>query len=298
MTLRATIHLSAIIAAMFANPALAKPRYDGPPGESFVYKASDGRERRMEVYFPPDHDPATAKVPGMILFHGGGWQGGGLDQFRFACDYFARRGLVCATVEYRMLGREAATLPENESKKRVCITDAKSAIRWFKQQSGKFGIDPDRVITGGGSAGAHISALATMNPGLNDPADSKDVDTRVVAYVWFNPAFTAADAKDPEVDVLNHIKPGLPPAIVIFGDRDVWLPGWTAAHAKWKALSAGPVEFWIAKNQKHGFFNREPWRSVTLIEVDRFLGRHGLLTGEPTMEPPAGNESLALSGRD
>ena len=151
----------------------------------------------------------------MILFHGGGWVGGGLDQFRVACACFAGRGLVCATAEYQMLDKAAsAKLPTDESHKRVCIIDAKSAIRWFKQHAGELGIDPNRIITGGGSAGGHISALATLNPGLNDPADPKDIDTSVVAYLWFNPAFSADDDKDPEIDVLCHLKADLPPAML------------------------------------------------------------------------------------
>ena len=88
-----------------------------------------GKDRKLELFFPPGHDPAKAKVPGMILFHGGGWSGGTLAQFRAACAYFASRGLVCATAEYRMLGKSDAKLPAGESKKRVCVTDARSAIQ-------------------------------------------------------------------------------------------------------------------------------------------------------------------------
>eukprot|EP01031_Cornospumella_fuschlensis_P018686 gene18686-22884_t len=144
----------------------------------------------MEIYFPPNHDAAKAKVPGMILFHGGGWGGGTLAQFRVACAYFASRGLVCATAEYRMLSKaEAAKLPAGETRKRACVTDAKSAIRWFKTKAPELGIDPQRIITGGGSAGGHIAVLATTNPGLNDAADPTEIDTSVVAYVLFNPAF-------------------------------------------------------------------------------------------------------------
>lgn len=98
---------------------------------------------------------------------------------------------------------EAAKLPAGETRKRACITDAKSALRWFKQHAGEFGMDPARIITGGGSAGGHISALATLNPGLNDPADPVGFDTSVVAYLWFNPAFAPDDSKDAEVDVLR-----------------------------------------------------------------------------------------------
>ena len=72
-----------------------------PPGKAYVYKHSAGKPRQMEIYFPEDHDPAGKKVPGVILFHGGGWGSGSLLQFRAACQYFASRGLVCATAEYR-----------------------------------------------------------------------------------------------------------------------------------------------------------------------------------------------------
>jgi len=278
--------------ASFAADAPSKGKYDGPVGKPYTYKTSAGKGRQMEVFFPPDHDPAKAKVPGLILFHGGGWSGGTLDQFRFACAYFASRGLVCATAEYQMLGKDASKLPEGESKKRVCVTDAKSAIRWFKQHAGELGIDPDRVITGGGSAGGHISALATMNPGLNDPGDPKGINTDVVAYLWFNPAFSPGDDKDPEIDILRHQKAELPPAIVFFGDKDSWKKGWDAAQAKWETLGTKTIDLRIAPGQAHSFFNKEPWRTLTLIEADKFLVKHGLLTGEPTLTRPAGGEKL------
>lgn len=278
-----------------AKSAKGKPSAydDAPPGKPFVYKHSAGKPRQMEVYFPPNHDPAKAKVPGLILFHGGGWRGGTLAQFRVACAYFASRGLVCATAEYQMLtGNEGEQLPDAESRKRVCITDAKSAIRWFKQHSGELGIDPQRIITGGGSAGGHIAVLATINPGLNDPSDPKEVDTRVIAYLLFNPAFALDDSKDVEVDVQHFLKPDFPPTIVFFGTEDKWKEGWDIAHAKLKSLGSTNTDLQLAGGQSHSFFNRDPWRTVTLIAADRFLVKQGLLAGEPTLPPPATGEKL------
>lgn len=265
---------------------------DGPPGKPHVYKTSGGKERVMEIYFPPGHDPAKSKVPGMILFHGGGWSSGSLDQFRFACHYFASRGLVCATANYRMLGKDDAKLPKGESKKRVCVTDGKSAIRWFKHHADELGVDPNRIITGGGSAGGHVSALATMSPGLDDPADPKNIDTSVVAYLWFNPAFSGGEREDAEINPLKYLKADLPPAIVFFGDKDQWKAGWDVAHEKWKALGVETIDLRIAPGQMHSFFNKEPWRTVTIIAADEFLVKHGLLTGEPTLKMPASGEKL------
>jgi acetyl esterase len=266
---------------------------DAPTGKPYIYKTSAGKERQMEIYFPPNHDAAKSQVPGLILFHGGSWSGGSLSQFRIACAYFASRGLVCATSEYQMLSKpDAAKLPAGETRKRVCVTDAKSAIRWFKQHASELGVDPQRIITGGGSAGGHISALATMNPGLNDPADSKDIDTRVVAYLWFNPAFATDDDQDAEIDILKQMKAELPPAIAFFGDKDPWKKGWDVAHAKWKSLGTKTIELNIAPGQSHSFFNKGPWQTVTLIAADKFLVKHGLLQGEPTKTMPATGEML------
>lgn len=267
-----------------------------PVGKSYIYKTSAGVERQMEIFFPPQHDPTKAKVPGLILFHGGGWTGGSLNQFRVACAYFASRGLVCATAEYQMLPKAAIKdLPPGQSHKRVCVTDAKSAIRWFKQNADQLGLDPARIITGGGSAGGHISALATLNPGLNDPTDAKDIDTRVVAYLWFNPAFSPDDAADPEIDILTHLKADLPPAIVFFGDQDTWKKGWDAAHQRWSQLGTQSIRLQLAIGQAHSFFNKDPWQTLTLLAADQFLVEQGLLQGPATLTPPASGETLQPS---
>ena len=263
---------------------------DRPAGKSYVYKHSAGQPRKMEIYFPPKHDPAKAKVPGMILFHGGAWLGGSLDEFRDACAYFASRGLVCATADYQMLKiskAEVSKLPAGETHKRVCVVDAKSAIRWFKQHGAEFGVDPARIITGGSSAGGHISALATMNPDLSDPADPKDIDTGVVAYLWINPAFHISDSKAPDIDLMHHLKADLPPTFVFFGERDRYKTHWDIAHAKWKSLGTTTIELQIAPGQDHGFTSHYPdWHIAALIAMDRFLVKHGLLSGEPTLKMP------------
>lgn len=285
--------LASLAALQAADRPTARRTNAMPPGKAYLYKHSAGQPREMEIYFPPNHDPTKAKVPGVILFHGGAWGGGSLDQFRTACHYFASRGLVAATANYRMLSKaDAAKLPAGETRKRVCITDAKSAIRWFKQHAAELGVDPQRIVTGGGSAGGHISVLATLNPGLNDPADPQNIDTSVVAYLLFNPAFSPDDVKDAEVDVLRYLKSGFAPAIVFFGTEDKGKIGWDAAHDKLKGLGNTTTDVQLAAGQAHGFFNKDPWQTVTLIAADRFLVQQGLLTGSPTLAPPTTGEKL------
>ena len=262
---------------------------NAPEGQVHVYKKEGDIAREMEIFFPKDHDPATEKVPGIIMFHGGGWGRGSRKQFSNLCHYFSTRGLVAATVTYKLTS-EAGAKKKQGSPKRVCITDAKSAIRWYKQNAEKLGIDPEKIITGGGSAGGHISLLATTNPGLNDPGDSEEYDTSVVAYLLFNPALSKADSKDSEVDFLKHLKKDIPPSIVFFGTKDKWFKeGWKAASAKMSSLKVtDSFDLRIAEGQPHGFFNKQPWADLTLIEADKFLKSLGYLEDEPTLKPKTG----------
>jgi acetyl esterase len=266
------------------------------PGQSFDYKTSGGQPRRLEVYFPPGHDPGKTKAPAIIFFHGGGWSGGNLTQFRAACQHFAQRGLVAVTAQYRMHPKGTPDLIDaGESRKRVCITDAKSAIRWLKAKAPELGIDPRKVIVGGGSAGGHLAVLATTQTGLDDPSDDTSIDTKAAAYVLFNPAFAPKDQADREVDALQHIGNDMAPAIVFFGDGDsAWLPGWDAVHTK-LAAGGARVEYWLAPGHGHGFFNQSSIQRTLLQKVDRFLSSLGLLPdGESATAAAAAGMNLVL----
>ena len=267
-----------------------------PEGKVYVYKQVDGVDREMEIYFPRGHDASKKTVPGIILFHGGGWGGGSRVAFSYQCNYFASRGMVAATVTYRLRTKEdRGALTEGQSTKRVCIPDVKSAIRWFKQHAKELGVDPNRIVAGGGSAGGHISLLGTTNPGLNDPNDPKGIDTSVAAYVLFNPALSKSDAADSDVDFLQHLKADFGPAIVFFGSEDKWLiNGWTPAAAKMKSLGITSVEMQIAEGQTHAFFNKQPWKDITLIAADQFLTKLGYLQCKPTLSMPKTSETLSV----
>lgn len=286
----------ACLSALLMASAVAEDRVAAPPGKVYPYKETGEVTRDLEVYFPDNHDPTANPVPGILFFHGGGWGGGSRTAFSYQCHYFASRGLVAATVTYRLAGKEAQSeLKEGESRKRLCVPDAKSAIRWFKQNAEKLGIDPERIIVGGGSAGGHIGLIATSNPGLNDSNDPDDIDTSVAALVLFNPALSLSDSSDPEIDFIQHLKPGAPPAIAFFGSRDKWLTGWNPTHQKWKSLEGSRVEVLMAEDQGHAFFNYQPWADLTLIAADRFLGTLGFLEGEPTLSAPESGETLVPS---
>jgi acetyl esterase/lipase len=223
----------------------------------------------------------------VLLFHGGSWRAGDLIQFRYACAYFAKRGLVAATANYYMHSdTEAKALPGDVSLKRVCVTDAASALRWFKQHADEFGMDSNRVVIGGGSAGGHIALLATLQRDLDDPADPKGIDTSVLGYLFFCSAFTT-DGKDNDksVDAFAQLKPGIAPSLFLFGEEDPWLSA-TEKLAPALRKNGARAKLLVADKVGHMFFMQPGWYDTALVECDRFLVSLRVLSGEPLVHKP------------
>jgi acetyl esterase/lipase len=280
-----------ILCAMGATLAHSVPNAKNKiaPGKEYVYKTTNGQKQKMEIYFPKDFDPTKEKVPGVLLFHGGGWRGGDLNQFRYACDYFAKRGLVAATANYYMNSEaEAKALPKDISRKRVCVTDAASALRWFKQHAAELGVDPNRIVIGGASAGGHIALLSTIQNDLDDPADPKGIDKSVKGYLFFCSAFTT-DGKDNDktVDAFANLKPGIAPSIFLFGESDPWLPATQKLVPALRQTGAS-AKLLVADKVGHMFFEQAGWYDYAMNECDRFLVSLGLLKGKPLAQKKPG----------
>jgi acetyl esterase/lipase len=282
--------LSTVFLLSSATFAQHEAKADAPlkPGKEYTYKTSNGQPQKLEVYFPEGHVTEKAKVPGVLLFHGGGWSGGDLTHFRFACNYFAKHGLVAVTANYYMHSEsEQKALGPGGKRKRVCVTDAVSALRWFKQHAKELGVDPQRIVVGGGSAGGHLAMLETLNRGLDDPSDPKGIDMSVLGYLLFNPAFTVKGRdRDDEVDVFAHLKAGIAPSLFMFGENDVWK---AASDELVPALRkhGAKATLLVADDEGHQFWRKPGWSDRCLYECDRFLVSLGVLAGEPLGAKPA-----------
>lgn len=128
-----------------------------------VYSQISGfRPLRLDLYLPPDHSTAH---PLVMYIHGGGWQNGHARQSGAFEDWpatlamIASRGYVVASVNYRLGGE--AVFP-------AAIQDVKTAIRWLRAHAGEYGIDKDKFLVWGASAGGHLAALAGTSCGASE----------------------------------------------------------------------------------------------------------------------------------
>ena len=258
--------------------------------DALVYKQVGDRKLKLFVEKPAGWRP-TDQRPAIVFFFGGGWVAGTPNQFLKQSQYFATRGVVGLRVEYR-------TLPKNDpGPPVVCCADAKSAMRYVRARAAELGINPSRIAAAGGSAGGHLAAFTGLVSGLDDPNDDRAVSCKPDALILFNPVFDNSPGnygsqrvggRYREFSPAQNITSNAPPALVFFGTEDSLVSPATA-----RAFQAGMERCGVRcathfyEGQKHGFFNHEPYLTLTLIESDKFLTSLGWLQGPPTLHATA-----------
>jgi len=258
-----------------------------------VYKKSPEGDLKLHFFLPPKNDLAIAvQRPCVVFFFGGGWKSGSYLQFVPQAKYLASRGLVTACADYRIFN-EHKTLPDK------AVEDAKSAIRWVRSHADEWGVDPTKIIAAGGSAGGHLAACTAFVAAYDVPGESS-ISSKPSALVLFNPAMNIATLHKERagtsttaisLEMAEAITPNsfvskdAPPAILFFGTADKLKAGADEYMQKARGLGV-QAEMWTAKDQPHGFFNREPWLQVTTRQMDIFLTSLGYLGGEPSLTMP------------
>ncbi len=262
-----------------------------------VYKEASGVSLRLYGFAPhrtTTKQCADSEVGAVVLFHGGGWTKGKPESVAPHARYLASRGLYTFTAEYRL---HSAT---NGVRVADSIADAADAARWVIGRADELGIDPERVVLGGGSAGGHLAASAALiaSPGADRRAPPPDV----FALVMFNPVLVLTPQEgrsirdrsgQPElfgpdlgrVSPFEHVGPGQPPAVAMYGADDPLLDSAQLFGDTYRQ-QGNRFELVTWEDQEHGFYhfgNTEFFVEVCRT-ADVFLASLGLIEGDPTVE--------------
>ncbi|QDT63811.1 alpha/beta hydrolase [Calycomorphotria hydatis] len=290
--IRFALFIAAVIVFLVLTTAIAQAKEREISGyERHTYKEVDGRKLSLYVTKPEDWKPSDQR-PAAVFYHGGGWVGGQPGQFAPHGIYLASRGMVVVLVEYRLVDRKSKELPDN------CVNDAKSGMRWVRSHASELGIDPNRIASGGGSAGGHLAAFVGCVDGGDDPADDTSVSAKSQAMLLFNPVCdngpgewgnSRVGDEYPRFSPAHNITSDDPPAIYFLGDKDKLIPVSTAERFQEKMQDAGVrCEVHIFKDGPHGFFNKGKGDGTAYYEtvelMDRFLASLGWIEGEPTLK--------------
>lgn len=129
----------------------------------------------MDLYYPNLGIDTSAKRPFIMLFHGGGFSSGDKNSgdIKDLCIHLARRGFVCASVNYR-LGYDFTEYGQYKARYRA-IQDGHAAMRYAVNNANAVRIDTNWIFVGGQSAGS-LLALGMVY------ADQSELDSISLLY--------------------------------------------------------------------------------------------------------------------
>ena len=145
--------------ALTYGPTVTKPPYFPPFDVLLPEPVIAGEDcLNLNIWTP---DPGKAGLPVMVWIHGGAFSNGTGAIPTYEGSRFARDGVVCVTINYRLgvdgflfLGDENANLG---------LLDQISALAWVQENIAAFGGDPNNVTVFGQSAGGmSITTLLSM----------------------------------------------------------------------------------------------------------------------------------------
>lgn len=223
-----------------------------------------------------------------LHFHSGGWTLGSADQDDPRLERLASElGFACLSVEYRLA-------PEHPYP--AGPDDCEAAALWVAREAkARFGVD--RLLIGGESAGAHLTAVTLLrlrdrhglapfdranltagsfDMGLTPSArrfgDRKLVlGTRDIRMFAANFLQNGENLQDPDISPLYADLAGMPPAIFTVGTRDPLLDDTLFMAARWVAAGA-EAELSVWPGSAHVFTSLpEPNAEPAYARVIKFL---------------------------
>lgn len=253
----------------------------GAHAQSPCSSLAPGADRpvRNLAYQPPTPDlprsvhlldlwPGAAPLPAplVVFVHGGTWMHGG----KYAgtpgqARAFRKAGYAYATVNYRLLRHG----PPQEAAR-----DIAEAVAFLRREAKGCGLDPDRIVLMGHSAGAHLAALVALDESYLEGAgvppeavravvllDAYGLDIALHVRQTGDPVYARVFGPDPEgwtaMSPVSHAAPGRrPPPVILHVDGDnSETPGQARTLEQALRAAGGEVEVFDAEGEGHNSLN-------------------------------------------
>ncbi len=285
----------------------------GPAMKEIVFRITGNEEVKI-YYVQPVYKKLLKSRTAVVWIHGGGWTGGITETFFPHARYFASRGAVGFCIHYRLVKADGSVTVGD------CLADCKSAIRYIREHAEELGIDPDKIIVAGDSAGGHLASCLGTVDGFDDQTDNLKISAVPNAMVLYNPLseFTtspfinriiggAALDKKPtaeslipnqeqlelarKLSPLYNVHKNQPPTLVLHGTDDtVILPEQSVQFTEAMKKAGNKCKLILLPNTKHAFVCVN-WKATeqevinAFLLMDNYLVKQGYLKGKPTLVP-------------
>lgn len=206
--------LSLVTAVALLGAAACGDRSDA---KGQVYSASG---QKLELCKPTGQPRKT----GLIFIHGGGFSTGDRAQMLGYCKLLAQGGFPSVTISYRLTSRGHA-YP-------AALNDVKSAIKWMRANAGSLGIDPNKIVLIGYSAGGSLA----LSAGLEDQRIAGIVSAAGISDFAIARAQTPFEQLRRDIDAylagtssagaspISRVNRGDPPVFLFHGTNDKLVP--------------------------------------------------------------------------
>jgi acetyl esterase/lipase len=121
-----------------------------------TFGTAGGRDLVLDIYRPPSEMSRRCAV---IQLHGGAFRVGSRAMMAPRAEALSALGYVCLPADYRLL---------HEAPWPAQLHDVKAAIRWTRANADQLGIEADRIVIQGNSAGGHLALMAAGTNGSPD----------------------------------------------------------------------------------------------------------------------------------
>lgn len=258
------------------------------PPQSFhprlvTYKKIGDAELALHIFAPTNS--ASKPRPAIVFFFGGGWSVGTPVQFYSECAHFAAHGFVAISADYRIAS-------VNHTTPFASVADGKSAIRWVRQHAAELGVDPQRIVAAGASAGGQVAAAAGIVPGLDEAGEDFSVSSKPDALLlWYAVVDNGPEGYGPpemkarfkEISPLHNLTSNAPPTLFLLGTKDQYVPVKTAELFKSRLEQCGVrCELKLFPGAGHPIYEwrkgASPLRDEALAAADEFLARLNFLS--------------------
>lgn len=172
-----------------------------PPEETHTFLDTGTETVQLRVAKPEGWSAEDTRPVVFYQLGGGWWKGGGIELDTFAY-HWRDQGCVVVMADYRKAEKDGQAPVPGRTIEELCIPDTKSAIRWVRERADELGIDPDKLIGMGISAGATNiwNAVLLDNDTYNNPGDDLSISPKPNLLVLINPVtdLTYGMAYDPK----------------------------------------------------------------------------------------------------
>lgn len=203
-----------------------------------------------DVYIPSE----PGVYPGVVVVHGGGWDGRDRSDMESISEKLAQHGYVVANMDYRLA--PASLYPAQ-------LDDVRAAVKWMRSNAARLKLDPQRVGGWGYSAGAHLVALAATFDGPAEsqlqavvagglPADFTHYPNSPIITKFIGATYAEKPKTWIEASPISHVSNNDPPMFLYHGkwDRLVYVEDSIAMNEALKNAKV-PTELYLVSGGAH-----------------------------------------------